>query len=83
MTTIALQQELIDKISKIRNKKTLVAIKKYVELDCEVFHTNGSLRLTPEMQQLLEKSEKQYENKQVTSHEQLMTEMDIWLRERQ
>jgi hypothetical protein len=81
MTTIALQQELIDKISQIKNKKTLTVIKKYVELDCEIFHTNGALRLTPEMLQLLDKSEKQLENGQFKYHEQVMQEAKQWLNE--
>ncbi len=81
MTTIALKQEFIDKISKIKSKKTLTAIKKYVEFDCELFHAKGALKLTPEMLQLLEKSEKQLENGQFKYHEQVMLEAKQWLNE--
>jgi hypothetical protein len=82
MTAITLQKELIKKISEIKDNKRLISIKEYIEMECEIYHPNGAVQLTPEMVQLLEKSEAQYQKGEYTSHEQFMTEMDIWLRER-
>jgi predicted transcriptional regulator len=82
MTTIALQNELIKKISAIKDKQKLFSINEYVEMECETFHSNGAIQLTPEMIKLIEIGQEQCKNGQVTPHEQVMAEMDIWLRER-
>ena len=82
MTAATLKENLIKKISGIKDKKKLFSINEYVEMECDTFHPNGAIQLTPEMIKLLEISEEQFKNGQYTPHEQVMAEMDIWLRER-
>ena len=82
MTTIALQQELIKKISIIKDKKKLAAIKEYVEAEFETFDQNGAIKLTAEMIALLEISQKQIKEGQFTPHEQVMAEAAQWLKEK-
>ena len=82
MTTIQIKEYLVNKITKIQDKSKLASIKEYVEMECDTFHSNGAVVLTPEMVHLLEVSKQQYENGQYTLHEQVMAEIDIWLRER-
>lgn len=72
MTTLQLKENLIARISKIKDKKKLFAIQEYVEMKCDTFHENGAVRLTPEMIQLLEISEQEYLNGNFTEHGVLM-----------
>ena len=81
MTTIALQQQLIKKISKIKDKEKLSFLYDYLEQE-DVFDKNGALILTPVMVQLIKISQEQYKRGEFKTNEQVMTEADLWLKER-
>jgi hypothetical protein len=81
MTTTALQKELIKKISKIKDKKMLASLNDFINQD-QVFDKNGALILTPEMIRLIEISKEQYRRGEYKTHEQVMEEADLWLKER-
>ncbi len=82
MTAIALKESLIKKISRIKNKRILTSIDEFVSLECDTFNSNNEIKLTPTMIKLLEMSEDDYKNGRTVPHEQVMAEMDVWLRER-
>ena len=81
MTTIALQQELIKKISKIKDKEKLTLLYDYIEKE-EVFDKNGALLLTPEMKKIISISKEQYKRGEFKTHEQVMAEAELWLKEK-
>lgn len=81
MTTVALQQELIEKISKIKDKSTLSSINNYIE-QAEAFDKNGGLILTSEMRKIIAISEDQYKRGEFKTHEEVMAETELWLKER-
>ena len=81
MTTIALQQELIKKISKIKDKEKLTLLYDYIEKE-EVLDKNGALLLTPEMKKIISISKEQYKRGEFKTHEQVMAEAELWLKER-
>jgi hypothetical protein len=81
MTTIALQQELIKKISKIKDKEKLTLLYDYIEKE-EVLDKNGALLLTPEMKKIIYISKEQYKRGEFKTHEQVMAEAELWLKER-
>jgi hypothetical protein len=81
MTTIALQQELIKKISKIKDKEKLTLLYDYIEKE-EVLDKNGALLLTPEMKKIISISKEQYKRGEFKTHEQVMAEAELWLKEK-
>ena len=81
MTTIALQQELIQKISKIKDKEKLNLISDFIEQE-DVFDKNGALILTREMKKIIALSKEQYKNGEYKTHQEVILEADLWLKER-
>jgi predicted transcriptional regulator len=81
MTTIALQQELINKISKIKDKNKLNLINDFLEQEA-VFDKNGALILTSEMKKIIALSEEQYKKGEFKTHQEVMAEAELWLKER-
>lgn len=81
MTTIALQQELINKISKIKDKSKLNLISDFLEQEA-VFDKNGALILTTEMKKIIALSEDQYKKGEFKTHQEVMAEAELWLKEK-
>jgi flagellar biosynthesis/type III secretory pathway protein FliH len=81
MTTVALKENLIKKISEIKDKKILQSISEFIDQD-EIFAKNGSLILTPEMLEIIAISKDQIKNGQFKTNEQVMAEAGIWLGEK-
>jgi hypothetical protein len=81
MTTATLKENLIKKISDIKDKRMLASISEYVDQN-EVFDKNGGLVLTPEMQKLIAISKEQYKRGEYKTNEQVMAEANLWLKER-
>lgn len=82
MTEVAIKEELIGKISSIKDKKRLKAIKNFIEKDSLVVCDDGSIKLSSEMKDLLEKSSNQIKNGKFKTHKQVMAETKQWLNER-
>lgn len=81
MTTIALRQELIKKISKIKDKSKLNLISDFLEQK-ETFDKNGALFLTSEMKKLIAISKEHYKKGEFKTHQDVMAEAELWLKER-
>lgn len=69
MTTIALQQELIKKISTIQDKATLSRIKKLISIE------QSTLQLSNVQRNLINQAEREYENGDYTEHSVLMDKL--------
>lgn len=76
MTTIALKKDIINKISKIKDKKTLESIQEIINKD-NVLDKNGALILTSEMKQIIQLSKDKYEKGEYKNHENLMQDLDL------
>lgn len=81
MTAIALQKQIISKITKISNLKKLEYLKEILNED-ESFDENGTLILSSEMKSLLKISQEQIKNGQFKSNEQVLQETTLWLKEK-
>ena len=81
MTAIALQKQLIKKITKISSPKKLEHLKEILNEE-EAFDENGVLLLSSEMKALLKISQKQIKNGQFKSNDQVMQETNLWLKEK-
>lgn len=82
MTTIALQQELIKKISKIKDIERLHSINDFLEQE-DTFEKNGVIILTPEMKKIIAISEEQYKKGEFKTHEEVVKDAEQWLKERE
>lgn len=81
MTTIALKKDIINKISKIKDKKTLESIQEIINKD-NVLDKNGALILTSEMKQIIQLSKDKYEKGEYKNHVNLMQDLEIWRKEK-
>jgi hypothetical protein len=78
MTEIALQKELITKISKIKDKKELEFLNNYI------FTAKDKVdepELTTEMSKLIAISENQLQEGQFKTHNEAMKEIDLWMKD--
>jgi hypothetical protein len=69
MTTIALQQELIKKITSIHDEDILSRIKKLISIE------QKTLQLSNVQRNLITQAEKEYENGDYTEHSVLMDKL--------
>jgi len=81
MTAITLKENLLKKISGIKDKETLQSINEFIDQDA-VFDKNGGLILTSEMLELIAITKEQIKNGQLKTNEQVMAEADLWIKER-
>jgi hypothetical protein len=81
MTTIALKNDILNKISKIKDKKTLKSIQELINKE-NVLDKKGALILTSEMNQLIQLSKDKYENGEFKNHDNLMQELELWKKEK-
>ena len=81
MTAIALQKQLIKKITKISSPQKLQHLKEILNQE-GALDENGALILTSEIKSLIKISQEQIKNGQFKSHEQLMNETNLWLTEK-
>ncbi len=69
MTTIALQQELIKKITSIHDEDILSRIKKLISIE------QKALKLSKVQRNIITQAEKEYENGDCTEHSVLMDKL--------
>jgi hypothetical protein len=81
MKTIALKNDILNKISKIKDKKTLKSIQELINKE-NVLDKNGALILTSEMNQLIQLSKDKYEKGEFKNHDNLMQELELWKKEK-
>ena len=78
MTTIALREYIINKINTIEDIKELESIKNYIEPQ-----KWDNKELSPDLIVMLEKSQKQVNEGDYITHEEMMAKVDVWIRERE
>jgi hypothetical protein len=81
MKTIALKNDILNKISKIKDKKTLESIQELINKH-NILDKNGALILTSEMNQLIQLSKDKYEKGEFKNHDNLMQELELWKKEK-